>query len=785
MARLSIYSVELFEKLVYKEEYGDRETVEKDFINFIKVAPFKIQILFALWDRECSSSELEEFEFSFAFSGFPAVRYSMKQDDLIEVSKKEGKKEFYIISGYGKNYLKEYIAKNFITKNHFIIENIKLSRKKRNGEFVAETDSIKELIKKSFAYLESIPQIKNYIMEGHFVFDISEFVEPELLDFMFENFEEAKAIFQTILEQFVDDKEHFNQIKDNIKFVGLEKFTTQYYKIANIPKDTKEFLHTTGLLVHKSSKIKEEVFKHHFLCVNPECKWAEQKLSAPDMVKVCPQCKSPLELIDRTIKSCLTLEIRDMESDSILKVKVYDNLIREFSEVKVGEELDIFGHMDYLQEQKQPHQKITFERCFILNNFKLSNNSVTLTKEERKEIEQEIKKIIDAEGDLRPFLFEPIKKMYPKHPDNLFTMTAIPQVLNFNSMVEDIVHLLFIGSPNTYKTSFVSSMGKIFPKMKKIQLRQLSIDKFYGGVKGDGLTDVGIAMTQRDGALIIDEIDKDVDSYEKSSNMLNEVMTEQTATKERVGASIFLKDVNMRIYGILNHDALYKDEPLKWILKKVHESTLTRFFLIDFDDFITQEIRNEIIENSVKIKSNPLDDYDFDLRKKIIVYLRKAQVDLSPIESQLIHYLKAVNQLSLNYEHTTRNIQQIKNIVVALCRLKGKSVASIDELDEAKELISWTFKTQKITLDQYVHNISKETIEQHTIRESNSCYSAVRKLFKDTDSVWTYDEIYSKLKQFDKKEIDKILQRLKDSSIIFEPIKNQLRCLENEVSQNV
>jgi len=766
------------EDYMYNERLGDLEFIKKEFYKNYNLFNAKSEILLQLYDNNLSTEDLKEINFNFSIKGLSKIKSDLKQDNYIIVSNKEGKKEYYTISEEGIQYLKQYITKEFINKNNYILENIRLNRKDKINSKKDSPEFTKERIQNVMELLDSRNSIEDFINNGFFVFDILEILELdiELGEYIINNFSEAYKVFKICLKDSIPEISKVKDNFENIKFINIDKIITQQYKISDIPKKTDEFINTKGILLKRNPQIREEVTKFYYLCDNPSCPFNEEKLTATSKIKACPKCKSSLDLIDRKIKKVIDLEIKDSENDTSLKIKAYDNLINEVCNLKIGEEISVNGSINLLEMKNQNSNEVFLNRQMILNNLKSSANSVYLTKEEEDEVKKQLDYLDKNNISYKDYLLDYIYQLYPYHPKELFDLYLLPQLLKHDVLGEDIIHILSIGSPNTYKTSFLKFLSEIFPKQKNIQFRQLSVDKFYGGVKADGLTDVGIAMTQRNGSLIIDEIDKDPDGYEKSSNMLNQVMTEQEASKERVGASIHLKNVDMRIYGVMNHNNRYKSEgkTIQWIHKNMHESTLTRFFLIDFDGFINNKIKENIIEKMATNNSKILKDYDFEIRKKIIIYLRKQEVNLEPIKEDISTFLKTIFKAFQNYEHLTRNIQQVKNIIIGLCRLKGIEEATKEEFEEAVKLIKWTYETQGLDLFNNLKQLDNSINRNNYFDDIKyCCEQIIKEIDNDNTNTKEIQKVLSESFSIDL--INTSIDKLKQEGMIFEPRRNEIR----------
>lgn len=694
-----LFNEQVFDDFIYKSQYGKEEILKEEFIKQIPFFKSEIKFLLYLYSRKLCKDDFEEVELGFKFSTFNMVRKRLKDKNYITIVALEGQKEYFSLTKNAEDHLKGYLEKEFLSVNNYVLENLKSYKKEKNKLVDDAKDHLKRLIFEVFDYLNEKPDIHRAIQKGYFEFDINEILEssPFVGEQLIENFEDTLEVFKAAIEDYLyDDKQYFDLIKDNIKFKGLETIKSQNYLIHTLPKNNKEFLSFKGILSKKEAQIKDEIFSIHYLCTNPQCPHSQDIIKNGNLIKVCPRCKSEVEKVNETIKSCLNLEISDLETESSIRVKVYDKLKDEFQYVRVGEELTLFGNINLLMNKNKNadvQDKLSYQRVFVLNNYYQNSNISTLKAKDIEEIENKLKELNKKKISIKDFLLQPFENQFP-YPKELDSFILLPQVLKF-SETEDIIHPLLIGSSGCGKSTYLKTLNKIFPKSQDIELKQLSEAKFYGGVRNDKMTDIGIVMKLRGGSLILDECDKDEDSYLKGSHMLNEVLGSQTATKEKIGVSIKIKNANIRIAGIMNPDPTKKLSAVEWACKNFHESTINRFFLIDFDYFITKKIENQIDRNAIEGNLIKVNNFDLEIRKKLILYLREMPVDITDIIEELVKFQENFKKLPLIFpESTTRNIRNLKNMVVALCRLEGKNKASKDELKEAINLLVWTLKTK-------------------------------------------------------------------------------------------
>lgn len=781
------YDIDSLINLIYLDKMGDIKEVKKDFILFYEAnTSLNFKILTFFHTKELCAYDLENHNESINFDTIKKTIQRLSKDGYIKESKLVDRKKYYVISENGIIYLKNYLNKEFVNKSDYIINNIRINRSHKVKEDQQQKEFTKNKIIEVMNLLESKNQVEDFVRNGFFTFDLLEILEVdlELGEYIISDFTNAYSLFKQCLRDRISEISKYKENIENIKFINLDKIRTQQYNISSIPKKSHEFINTKGILLKRNPQIREEVTKMYYLCTNPSCPHSEDKIkSIGAKLKTCPKCKSPVDLVDRKIKRFVDLEIKDTENDTSIKIKAYDNLIEEVCNLKIGEEISVNGYITTLETQNTTTKEIILNRVFILNNFKSSANSVYLNNEEEEEVIKKIEELKNNNISIKDYLLDYMKELYPYHPQEVFDLYLIPQILKFDLRNEDIIHVLSIGSPNTYKTSFLKYMSNIFPKPKEVLFRQLSVDKFYGGVKADGLTDVGIAMTQRGGSLIIDEIDKDPDSYDKSSNMLNQVMSDQEASKERVGASIYLKNVNIRIYGVMNHNLKYKESSeriIQWINKNIHDSTLTRFFLIDFDSFVKEEAKKDVIDKMSSNNHKIISEEEYEMKKNIIIHLRKKEIDLSLIQEEIRTFLYAIFNSFKDKEHLTRNVQQVKNLVIGICRLKGVDTATMEELEEAKKLINFTYQSQGICLDKFVKNLEMSIDNKTTFDIVKDCSSSILSHLKEnedkgvsTTNINEIKKVFSEL--FTEDTIDKSLAQLKHERVIFEPRKNEWR----------
>ncbi|MFW5895731.1 MAG: hypothetical protein ACOCT9_03195 [archaeon] len=710
-----------FEDLVYSSEYGDKEIVKEEFGAALKKFKSETRFLQFIYSRELCKEDFENINLGFKYSNFDTYRKRLKDKNLIRVSRLEDKKEYLVLTNIGIETLKKYIKTDFIDVNDYVLENIREHRKQKEEISLDKEKNLNILIKEVFSLLNNKPNIQRAIQKGGFEFDLDEIgkLNPIVLDNILENFEETLELFKNSIEEYlsIEDKNMFHKIRDNIKFNKLDNYKTQIYRIHKIPKQNKEFIAVKGLLTKKNSKLKDEVYNIFYMCSNPTCEYNQDYIrTGGQEIKACPKCKSPVEEMYKEMKSCLNLELSDLETESSINVKAYDSIKDELNKVKVGEEITIYGHINYIKDKsytKELEDKSAYDRVLVVNNFYENNNADSLREEDKKEVEDVFRRINDTGKTIEEYLLEPFEGQFP-YPNELNRMILIPQFQKY-SEAEDIIHTLLVGSSGCGKSTYIRNLCKIFPKSHQIEMKQLSEAKFYGGVKNDKITDLGICMKQKEGTLVLDEVDKDEDSYYKGSHMLNEVLGSQTATKEKVGVSIKLTNINLRVIGIMNPDPEKILDTMKWVNKNFHDSTVNRFFIINLDYFFNNEIENQIDKNYFEGNLKKIDEYRLEERKKVILYLRNIDVDCSDIIDDMVNFQKGFKKLPLNYfESTTRNIRHLKNIVIGTCKLKGKKKAEFEDLEEAKNLLTWTLKTKGEDLTSF---LEPETIECQNINK--------------------------------------------------------------------
>lgn len=695
------FNEDYFNDYVYKEEFGDYDLIKSDFIEFTHIFNSHKELSYILYKNQLSKDDIEKINTKFNINSLAVIKNRLKKEDIITVTATENKKEWVTLSDKGLEELNLYISKEFITKNKYIQKYLKKQRQNKTDLILNDVNKHKELIRDFFSFADNKPNFHLFLKNDFIVFSIIDILEHsvELGDFILENFELGYKLIQECVKEIIVDEKEYNQMKDNIKIVDVDKIKSQFYELTTIPKGTKELIYIKGILAKKKRRIVEKAEWFNYYCTNPGCSHSEDKLRATTELKACPRCKSGLDLDNIDTKKVHYLELKDLKTDIGIDLAVKDEMINEINQIQLGENVTVSGFVDSKIIKDQKTKETFFEKEFVVNNISLSDSSTYITEEDKKQVEKLLEKL--KKDNIRPieWLIKDFRDNFP-YPLQAFTFALLPQVLKYKMGEENIIHTLFMGSPDTGKTTFLKTLGLIFPKNKSIQLNQLSEAKFYGTVNSEGLNDIGLIMSLRDGSLILDEIDKDILSFDKSANMLNELLEEQKGTKEKAGISIRVENVNLRVYGIMNPDSSEKLDSLQWAVKKMHESTLTRFFFINVDSFIKNPQKEFIIENDTKGGLSKVFKTDFSLHQKVILYLRDIEVDLSQVEKQLIGIQKAIRSTSAQFtELASRNIKQIKNIVKALTRLNGRESATIEELQEAIELMKFMFETRGDSLE--------------------------------------------------------------------------------------
>ena len=142
----------LFDELVYKEKYGVRQVVKENWDKHINLLSFKLKIMIMTYKTELNKQDLEKYDFKLKFSSFDVIRKSLKELDLLDITKKEGKVEFYITSSKGVQEIKSIIS-NFVSTNDYVKNKLKSNRQNefkgiigQDGENQQQKEFIKDLI---------------------------------------------------------------------------------------------------------------------------------------------------------------------------------------------------------------------------------------------------------------------------------------------------------------------------------------------------------------------------------------------------------------------------------------------------------------------------------------------------------------------------------------------------------------------------------------------------------------------------------------------------------------
>ncbi len=427
------------------------------------------------------------------------------------------------------NYINKFIKNIFMTVE--LIDSKTLIR--RFHAFF--DDYMKKEIKKALAS-------GNTFLDVSF-FDISEY-DFELGDYILAHPEDSLAIMEETLKQFQDE-----EVKTNIKIRFLNLPATERVLIRDIRSEQLGKLILLEGLVRRKTDVRPRLTHFEYLCTNPSCTYAEEKIKVPQIeekaktLKVCPKCKSGVELIHKNLidSQILILEEIAEQLDSSadqpkrINVLLQGDLVSPFKDSKTnpGSRVQVIGLVKEIPvPTRTGAESINYDLIIDGNSISLSEeefSEIVITKEE----EEQIKELAKEK--------EVLKKLVANTAPSIYGYERIKEAILLQQFkgaggtkgdgvkTRGDIHILLIGDPGAAKSQMLKAATRIAPKSSFVSGKSATGAGLVASVIKDELTkgwalEAGAMVLASGGLLAIDEMDKMSD---EDTSSMHEALEQQ------------------------------------------------------------------------------------------------------------------------------------------------------------------------------------------------------------------------------------------------------------------
>ncbi|MCA9496995.1 MAG: minichromosome maintenance protein MCM [Nanoarchaeota archaeon] len=634
-------------------------------------------------------------------------------------------------------------------------------------------------------------------------FEISEY-DIELGDQLLAHPEDIIKIMEESLRDFYEED---TKIKLKVRLTSLP--ATEKLMIRDIRSEHIGKLIILEGLVRRKTDVRPRLRYMEYLCTNPSCTYSEDKLKIPQLddkakiLKACPKCKSGIELLKKDLVDSQSLileeipEQLDNSADQPKRVTILlqEDLVSPFKDSKTnpGSRVYVIGIVREIPLQTRTGAESTNYEILIDGNY------IDLTEDDYSEIEiskEEIQEI----------------KELAKKPDvvEILVKNTAPSIHGYTKIKESIllqlfggsggikgdgiktrgdIHILLIGDPGAAKSQLLKAATKVAPKSSFVSGKSATGAGLTATVIKDELTkgwalEAGAIVLASGGLCAIDELDK---MSEEDTSAMHEALEQQTISIAKANIRATLK-CQTTVLGAAN-PKFGRFDPYGDIGKQINfpPALISRFDLIFILRDIPDKKKDDLIANHIlqshRDKTKTITDIKPEFLKKYIAYTKtiKPVLTQEAITKIKDFYVKIRNASSdeesgvKSVPITARQLEAIVRLAEAYAKIKLDKIVKEEYAEKAIAMLMYCL--EKIGIDPKTGEMDIDRITTGVTASSRNQYKIIQniidKLETEKPEIVIDDIIEEAEKQkISSKEVNKILEKLKQEGIIFEPRKN-------------
>lgn len=637
-------------------------------------------------------------------------------------------------------------------------------------------------------------------------FDISEY-DIDLGEQLLANPQDVLLIMEQTLKQFYEgDSNTYLKIRLTT-LPSTEKVMIRDIRSEHLGK----LVMLEGLVVRKTD-VRPRMTHIEYLCTNHDCNFAQDKLRVPQLeekaklLKMCPRCKSPIELVNRVLIDSQNLVLGEIpeqlehsgDQPKRMNILLQGDLVSSFKEGKTnpGARVYVIGVVKEIPKvTRTGADSIDYDLIVQGNNIDLSEDDysdINITSEEEEKI-----KALAASGDVVETL---VANMAPSIYGNSKIKEAVILQLFGGAggtkgdgiRVRGDIHVLLIGDPGAAKSQLLKAASKIAPKSSFVSGKSASGVGLTASVVRDEVMkgfalEAGALVLASGGLCAIDELDK---MSEDDTSAMHEALEQQTISIAKANIRATLQ-CQTTVLGAAN-PKMGRFDPYGDIAKQINfpPALISRFDLIFILRDIPDKKKDGLIADHIlqthKDKTKTITSLSTDFLKKYIAYAKKTikpvltQEAIEKIKDFYVRIRTAAGDEeeagNRSVPITARQLEAIVRLAEAYAKIRlDKKVrveyaqAAIDLLMYCLEKIGIDPKTGELDIDRITTGITATTRNQYKLVSQ-----IIDRLETEKPEI-NYEDIVEEAKKLglnNKSEVQKILDKLKSEGIIFEPRKN-------------
>ena len=673
-----------------------------------------------------------------------------------------------------------------------------------------KTFDSKELMKKFHGFLKeyhekdiraALSNEKDYIEVDFFV--LSEY-DLELGDTILDHPEDALRLLDETLKQFLDDESK----KLRAKIITLP--VTEQIMIRNIRSEhLGKLVMLEGLVIRKTD-VRPRMTHLEYLCTNPDCPLSQDKLRVPQseekakMLKACPRCRGPIEIVNKVLidsQSLVLGEVPDQLENSAdqpkrVNVILQGDLVSPFKDSKTnpGARVYVIGIVKEIPlTTKTGAESVNYEIIVDTHYIGLSTkdySEINISKEEEKKIKE-----LAAKDDVYEILtknFAPSIYGHSKIKESILIQlfAGSTKLKGDGIKVRGDIHILLIGDPGAAKSQMLKAATRIAPKATFVSGKSATGAGLVAAVVRDEFTkgwalEAGAMVLASGGLCCIDEMDKMSDD---DTSAMHEALEQQTVSIAKANIRATLR-CQTTVLGAAN-PKMGRFDPYGDIARQIDfpPALISRFDLLFIIRDIPDKKKDDLIANHIlqtnKHASQTISELDPDFIKKYIAY---ARANINPVLTD-----EAI-QLIKDFYVRIRSAGADEETGVKSVPITARQLEAIVRISEAYAKINLDNKVTKVyaqkAIDLQMYCLEKIGIDPKTgeldiDRITTGITASTRNQFKTVSEIIdrletekpeiSFDDIVDEADKagINRKEIIRILDKLKNEGVIFEPRKN-------------
>ncbi|MFT4243929.1 MAG: minichromosome maintenance protein MCM [Candidatus Woesearchaeota archaeon] len=568
-------------------------------------------------------------------------------------------------------------------------------------------------------------------------------------------------------------------------------------------------------IVRRKTDVRPRLLHIEYLCTNPSCPFCEEKLKIPQledkarMLKACPKCKSPVDLVHKELVDSQSLVLEELpeqlensaDQPKRLNILLKEDLVSPFKDSKSnpGSKVYVVGFVKEIPiPTRTGGESVNFELVIDGLYIDLVDEDYSEINISPEELEQ-IKELSNKENVRETLTNNFAPSIYGSEKiKEAILLQQFGGSINIKSdgvKTRGDIHILLIGDPGAAKSQMLKAATRIAPKASFVSGKSASAAGLTATVLKDDLTkgwalEAGAMVLASGGLCAIDELDKMSD---EDTSAMHEALEQQTISIAKANIRATLR-CETTVLGAAN-PKLGRFDPYGDITKQINfpPALLSRFDLIFILQDEADKKRDDLIANHIlqahKDKTRTQTELSAEFLKKYIAQARKLNPQLTQEAIVLIKdfYVKIRNAGSGAEEGKMKSVPVTARQLEAIVRL-GQAYAKVrlnDKVTEqyAQEAIDMLmYCLEKIGVDPKTGEMDIDRITTGVTTSSRNTYRQVLQIIDTLEQESpeiTYDAIVEMgdKKGISKGEVDKIISKLKAEGLIFEPRKNLFKKL--------